>query len=51
MERSRRVTRASFGAARLTQLKPTTHFYTRNKQPWVILPEDATTYETQPIPV
>jgi hypothetical protein len=31
-------------------LKPTTHFYTRNKQPWVILPEDATTYETQPNP-
>jgi hypothetical protein len=29
-------------------LKPTTHFYTRNKQPWVMLPEGATIYETQP---
>ena len=29
-------------------LKPTTHFYTRNKQPWVILPEGATIYETTP---
>ena len=29
-------------------LKPTTHFYTRSKQPWVILPEGATIYETQP---
>jgi hypothetical protein len=29
-------------------LNPTTHFYTRNKQPWVILPAGATIYETQP---
>jgi hypothetical protein len=29
-------------------LKPTIHFYTRNKQPWVILPQGATIYETQP---
>ena len=32
-------------------LKPTTHLYTRNKQPWVILPDDVTTYETIPSPV
>lgn len=29
-------------------LKPTTHFYTRNKQPWMILPEGATVYDTVP---
>ncbi|MBL6081769.1 GFA family protein [Belnapia sp. T18] len=29
-------------------LRPTTHFYVRSKQPWVVLPEDATVYETAP---
>ncbi len=29
-------------------LNPTTHFWTRSKQPWVVLPEDGTLYETQP---
>ena len=29
-------------------LKPTTHFWTRSKQPWVVLPEGATIHETQP---
>ena len=29
-------------------LNPTMHFYTRSKQSWVILPEAATIYETQP---
>ena len=26
-------------------LRPTLHLFTRSKQPWVILPEDATVYE------
>jgi hypothetical protein len=29
-------------------LKPTAHYWTRSKQPWVALPEDATVFETQP---
>ena len=29
-------------------IKPAMHFWTRSAQPWVILPEDATIYETQP---
>jgi hypothetical protein len=29
-------------------LNPTTHFWTRNKQPWVLLPGGVTIYETQP---
>jgi hypothetical protein len=29
-------------------LKPTTHFWTRRKQPWVVLPEGAAMHETQP---
>ena len=29
-------------------LMPTAHYWTRNKQPWVILPEGAEIYETQP---
>jgi len=29
-------------------IKPTLHFWTRSARPWVILPEDATIYETQP---
>jgi hypothetical protein len=29
-------------------LRPTTHFWTRSKQPWVVLPGDATVFETQP---
>ena len=31
-----------------TWLKPTAHFWTRSKQPWVALTEGATLYETQP---
>jgi len=29
-------------------LKPTAHYWTRNKQPWVVLPEGDKVYETQP---
>jgi hypothetical protein len=29
-------------------LRPTLHLFTRSKQPWVILPEDATDYEAAP---
>ena len=29
-------------------LRPTTHFWTRNKQPWVVLPAGDKIYETQP---
>jgi hypothetical protein len=29
-------------------LRPTIHFYTRNKQPWVVLPADGHLFETQP---
>ena len=29
-------------------VKPVTHCWTRSKQPWVTIPEDATAYETQP---
>ena len=30
-------------------LRPTTHFWTRSKQPWVVLPEGDEIYETQRI--
>jgi hypothetical protein len=29
-------------------LGPTIHFWTRSAQPWVVIPEGATSYETQP---
>ena len=29
-------------------VRPTTHYWTRSKQPWVILPDGGTVYETQP---
>jgi hypothetical protein len=29
-------------------LIPTTHFWTRSAQKWVVIPEGATRYETQP---
>ena len=29
-------------------LMPTLHFWTRSAQPWVVIPDDATRYETQP---
>jgi hypothetical protein len=29
-------------------LKPTTHFWTRSRQSWVVLPEGTTLFETQP---
>ena len=29
-------------------LNPTTHFFTRSKQPWVILPDGVSVYETRP---
>jgi hypothetical protein len=29
-------------------LHPTVHFWIRSKQPWVVLPEGAQTFETQP---
>jgi hypothetical protein len=29
-------------------LRPTVHFWTRSKQPWVMLPEDVESFETQP---
>ena len=29
-------------------LKATTHFWTRSKQPWVVIPDDAPCYQTQP---
>ena len=31
-------------------LRPTMHFWTRNKQPWVTLPEGDQIFETQPNP-
>jgi hypothetical protein len=30
-------------------LRPTVHFWTRSAQPWVILPEGDTRFETQPV--
>ena len=30
-------------------VRPTTHFWTRSKQPWVVLPEGDVIYETQPL--
>jgi hypothetical protein len=29
-------------------VRPTTHYWTRSKQPWVILPDGGTVHETQP---
>jgi hypothetical protein len=29
-------------------LKPTTHYWTRSAQPWIIFPEGVTIHETQP---
>lgn len=29
-------------------LQPTTHYWTRSKQPWVVLPQDVTQFATQP---
>jgi hypothetical protein len=29
-------------------LRPTIHFWTRNKQPWIVLPDDDQRYDTQP---
>jgi hypothetical protein len=29
-------------------LRPTKHFWVRNKQPWITLPENDQTFETQP---
>jgi len=29
-------------------VRPTTHFWTRSKQPWVVLPEGDQVFETQP---
>ena len=29
-------------------LRPTLHFWTRSAQPWVVLPEGGTRFETQP---
>ncbi len=29
-------------------LRPTTHYWTRSAQPWIIYPDGVTTYETQP---
>lgn len=29
-------------------VRPTTHFWTRSKQPWVVLPEGDKVFETQP---
>jgi hypothetical protein len=29
-------------------LKPTTHYWTRSAQPWIIFPQGVTIYETQP---
>jgi hypothetical protein len=29
-------------------LRPTMHFWTRSKQPWITLPGDNQTFETQP---
>ena len=31
-----------------TGLRPTEHYWTRSKQPWVILPDGPALYETQP---
>ena len=29
-------------------LRPTVHFWTRNKQPWIAIPEGDQIFETQP---
>jgi len=29
-------------------LRPTAHYWTRSRQPWVVLPDDAAVFETQP---
>jgi hypothetical protein len=29
-------------------LRPTVHFWTRSKQPWIMLPEGDQSFETQP---
>ena len=29
-------------------IKPTTHYWTRSAQPWIVFPEGVKTYETQP---
>jgi hypothetical protein len=29
-------------------LRPTTHYWTRSAQPWIVFPEGVTRYETQP---
>ena len=29
-------------------LRPTAHFWTRSKQPWIVLPEGSRSFETQP---
>jgi hypothetical protein len=29
-------------------LQPTAHFWTRSKQPWIVLPEGDSVFETQP---
>jgi hypothetical protein len=31
-----------------SSLRPTMHFWTRSKQPWITLPEGGTIFETQP---
>ena len=31
-----------------TAARPSMHFWTRSKQPWITLPEDDQTFETQP---
>lgn len=31
-----------------SRLKPSVHIWTKSKQPWVILPDDVPTHETQP---
>ena len=31
-------------------LRPTVHFWTRSKQPWLTLPEGDQVFETQPVP-
>jgi hypothetical protein len=29
-------------------IKPTTHYWTRSAQPWIVFPEGVKTYQTQP---
>jgi hypothetical protein len=31
-----------------SSLRPTVHFWTRSKQPWVMLPDNSESFETQP---